>query len=193
MLLYFSFFYSLNVCNMKLGKAIKMLEILKYIHVNAKCKAPDLRDYLGIIHTNPPTKEEKELYALLNDLSKENYIQKIEIKRIGPGGAKYVFKISDAGSKMLAHLRDYKLLSRGVSFSELDEKAKELSLERMLRVWSSELFDIVLDTVETVMSDILKINFENFAFLNQKEVIEVVNLAVLNIRNRTSEIARAFF
>ena len=174
---------------MKLDKAIKMLEILKFIHINSKVKAPEVRNYLGIFHANPPNKEEKELYSILNDLSKGRYIEKNPIKRMGAGGAKFTFKITELGSSMLAHLRDYKLLSRGVSFSELDEKAKNLSLERMLRLYEPECFELIFDLVQKIPGEI----FENADFHTQQEIIEMINDSVLKIRNKTDEIARSFF
>jgi DNA-binding PadR family transcriptional regulator len=174
---------------MKIEKAIKMLEILKYIHVNSECKAPQIRDYLGILHKNPPEKDEKDLYAQLNNMSKDGYIEKVPITRLGPGGAKFVFKIMELGSKQLARLRDYKLLTRGVSFSELDEKAKEVSLERMLRVFSSESFDMVLDLLEYL----LKGQFADANIDIQKDAVDRINSVVFKIRNKTSEIAESFF
>ncbi len=174
---------------MKIEKAIQMLEILKYIHVNSECKAPQIRDYLGIVHKNPPEKDEKDLYAQLNSMSKDGYIEKIPIPRLGPGGSKFVFKITNLGSRQLAHLRDYKLLSRGVSFSELDEKAKEVSLERMLRVFSSESFDIILDLLEYL----LKGQFADADIDLQKDAIDRINGVVYRLRSKTSEIAESFF
>ena len=174
---------------MKLDKAIKMLEILKFIHINSKVKAPEIRDYLGLIHVNPPNKEEKELYSVLNDMAKGGYIEKIPIQRMGAGGAKFIFKIMELGSSMLAHLRDYNLLSRGVSFSELDEKAKDLSLERMLRLYEPECFELIFDSIQNITGGI----FDKADFQKQQSIIEIINDSVLKIRNKTYEIAKSFF
>ena len=90
---------------------------------------------------------------------------------------------------MLAHLRDYNLISRGVSFSELDEKAKDLSLERMLRLYEPECFELIFDLIQKINSEL----FDNADFQEQQGIIEIINESVLKIRNKTYEIARSFF
>jgi len=177
---------------MKLDKAIKVLEILKYIHVNSPCQAPEIRNYLGIVHENPPTKEEKDLYNIINDIHKGGFIEKIPIKRKGPGGAKYTIKIMDSGSTMLARIRDFELLTHGKSFSELDKKVQSLSLERMLRLFGSDVYNIIELTLERIIEDLLKIQFENIDYKKQNIVVGWINSAVEKIRDKASEIAMVF-
>jgi len=177
---------------MKLDRAIKVLEILKYIHVNSPCKAPEIRNYLGIVHENPPSKEEKDVYNVLNAINQGGFIEKIPIKRKGPGGPKYDFKISDAGSNMLARIRDYDLLTRGKSFSELDKKVQELSLERMMRLFGADIYDLIETALETIIEDLLKIQFENIDYKKQMIVVNTINEAVQSIQDKTKEIALIF-
>ena len=177
---------------MKLDRAIKVLEILKYIHVNSPCVAPEIRDYLGIVHENPPSKEEKNLYNVLNELHKGGHIEKIPIKRKGPGGPKFNFKISNNGSNMLARIRDYDLLTKGKSFSELDKKVQLLSLERMLRLFGSDIYNLIESALETIIEGLLNIPFENIDYKKQMGVIYTINGAVKSIQEKTSEIVTIF-
>ncbi len=177
---------------MKLDRAIKVLEILKYIHVNSPCIAPEIRNYLGIVHENPPSKEEKDIYNILNELHKGGYIEKISIKRKGPGGPKFNFKISDEGSNMLARIRDYDLLTKGKSFSELDKKVQLLSLDRIIRLFGSDIYNIIESALETVIEDLLKIQFENIDYKKQMIVVDTINEAVENISIKAREIATIF-
>ncbi|KKM86881.1 hypothetical protein LCGC14_1274540 [marine sediment metagenome] len=177
---------------MKLDRAIKVLEILKYIHVNSLCIAPEIRDYLGIVHESPPSKEEKGLYNILSELYRGGYIEKIPVKRKGPGGPKFNFKISNNGSNMLAHIRDYDLLTKGKSFSELDKKVQLLSLKRILRLFSSDIYNVIESALERIIGDLLKIQFEKFDYKMQMEVVDIINGAVKSIQERTSEIATIF-
>ncbi len=177
---------------MKLDRAIKVLEILKYIHVNSPCIAPEIRDYLGIIHERPPSKEEKDLYNVLSELHRGEYIEKIPIKRKGPGGPKFNFKISNDGSNMLARIRDYDLLTKGKSFSELDKKVQLLSLKRMLRLFGSDIYNVIESALETIIEDLLKIQFEKIDYKKQMEVVDIINGAVKSIQEKTSEIVTIF-
>jgi len=177
---------------MKLDRAIKVLEILKYIHVNSPCIAPEIRNYLGIVHENPPSKEEKDIYNILNELHKGGYIEKIPIKRKGPGGPKCNFKISDEGSNMLARIRDYDLLTKGKSFSELDKKVQLLSLDRIIRLFGSDIYNIIESALELVIEDLLKIQFENIDYKKQMIVVDTINDAVENISFKAREIATIF-
>ncbi len=177
---------------MKLDRAIKVLEILKYIHVNSPCIAPEIRDYLGIVHENPPSKEEKDLYNVLNELNRGGHIEKISIKRKGPGGPKFKLKISNGGSNMLARIRDYDLLTKGKSFSELDKKIQLLSLERILRLFGSDIYNVIESALETIIEDLFKIHVENIDYKKQMEVVDIINEAVKSIQEKTSEIATIF-
>ena len=122
-------------------------------------------------------------------MSKGGYIEKIPIKRLGAGGAKYIFKITESGSKQLARLRDYKLLTRGVSFSELDSKAKEMSLNRMVNVFKQESYDIIEDLIDYAT----KSKFDMAPYDIQKDIIDRINAAVKRITDKTNEIAESFF
>ncbi len=177
---------------MKLDRAIKVLEILKYIHVNSSCIAPEIRDYLGIVHKNPPSKEEKDLYNVLNELDRGENIEKMPIKRKGPGGPKFKLKISNKGSNMLARIRDYDLLTKGKSFSELDKKIQLLSLERILRLFGSDIYNVIESALETIIEDLFKISIENIDYKKQMEVVDIINRAVKIIQEKTSEIATIF-
>ena len=177
---------------MKLERAIKVLEILKYIHVNSPCIAPEIRDYLGIVHENPPSKKEKGLYNILSDLHRGGHIEKIPIKRKGPGGPKFNFKISSKGSHMLARIRDYDLLTKGKSFSELDKKVQLLSLNRMLVLFGSDIYNVIESALEMIIEDLFMIQVENFDYKKQMEVVDIINGAVKSIQEKTSEIATIF-
>ena len=102
------------------------------------------------------------------------------------------YKISDSGSNMLARIRDYDLLTRGKSFSELDKKVQSLSLERMMRLFGADIYDLIEATLETIIEDLLKIQFENIDYKKQMIVVNTINEAVKSIQDKTSEIALIF-
>ena len=135
--------------------------------------------------------------AITNKLEKEEFIYKVRVKKEGSTGAQFKIKLSEKGFSLLLQLKSRKILPERFPTKKVEplkpDDPKKKGLEKILRVYSGELFDIVLETVEKVIGDILKIQFENIPFQNQKEVVDTINLAVLNIRNKTSEIAELFF
>jgi len=93
---------------------------------------------------------------------------------------------------MLARIRDYDLLTRGKSFSELDKKVQELSLERMMRLFGADIYDLIETALETIIEDLLKIQFENIDYKKQMIVVNTINEAVQSIQDKTKEIALIF-
>jgi len=56
-----------------------------------------------------------------------------------------------------------------------------------------EVFDIILEAVERIVYDNLRIHFENIPFRIQKGVVDKINSAAEKIKTKTSQIAQLFF
>ena len=181
---------------MKIDKISRILTVLGYLLKNPYCTAPEIRDFLGITNESPLSKEEKRLYAMLTKMEKEGYIFKIPIKRRGSGGPQFKIKLSEKGFGVLTQLKSYRILPErfpSKQHERLRVEDKEEALDRILKVYSGEIFDLILDGFEEILHDILKIRFENVPFRFQQEVIDIVNETVQKIRERTSEISQIFF
>lgn len=182
---------------MKLEKLGKIFSILGFIVKNPFCEAPDIRDFLGIKHESKLSKEEKRLYSILNKLEREEYIYKIPIKRQGSGGAQFKIKLSEKGFSFLSQLKSNKILPERFPIIEVErlkeDDPKNKGLNRILNVYASEVYDIIEDTVEQVAEKVLFIHFENFGLTNQTKVVNMINTAVSEIRDRTEQIAKVFF
>ena len=170
----------------------RIFNILGFILNKPNCTAPEIRDYLGIKHKGALSNEEKQFYALLKKLEKEGYLFKISIQKKGSGGAQFRLRLSDMGFSFLSQIRSMKFFLTKYPSSDL-EKEKSDGLEKVTRVYASEVFDIILDAIERVVYDTLLIHFENLPFSSQKEVVDTVNNAAERIKNKTSEIAKIFF
>ncbi|KKK95079.1 hypothetical protein LCGC14_2676400, partial [marine sediment metagenome] len=80
----------------------------------------------------------------------------------------------------------------GKSFSELDKKIQLLSLERILRLFGSDIYNVIESALETIIEDLFKISIENIDYKKQMEVVDIINRAVKSIQEKTSEIATIF-
>ncbi|MBD3340326.1 MAG: hypothetical protein GF353_14525 [Candidatus Lokiarchaeota archaeon] len=186
---------------MKLEKILYILKILEFILSNPLCSAPEVRDFLGITHKKNLSKKEKRFYAILTKLENEGYISKIPIEKKGSGGAQFKIKISEKGIDFFSKLKAANILEKN-SLENIQEKYllvpkgddKPSNLEKILKVFSSEIFDIVLEEiVEKIMRDVIEIRFENIEFDKQQQIIDIINDSVRKISNRTFEIVNIFF
>lgn len=182
---------------MNLEKLGKIFRVMGFIVSNPYCEAPDVREFLGIAHEPDLSKEERELYSILSKLEREEYIYKLPIKREGSGGAQFKIKLSEKGFGFLTQLKSEKILPESFPIAEPEglneDDPKGEGLEKVLNVFSSEVYDIIEETIETIIADILLIKFENFGFKNQTKVINVINDSVKDIRDRVGQIAQIFF
>lgn len=172
-----------------LESIFKMFKILEYIISNPYCQAPEIRDFLGIIHLSNPNKEEKEFYKLLSKLNNDGYISKVPIKKKGSGGAQFNLIILKTGAELLSRLKDFfskKLEDKG---QYPDLKAKQIVLGSMLRVFSSESVDVIEDLVR----DLLGESFNDASYKIQQEIIDKINKSVEKIRDKALEITKSFF
>ncbi|MFO8017242.1 MAG: hypothetical protein R6U96_01285 [Promethearchaeia archaeon] len=182
---------------MNLEKLGKIFRVMGFIVSNPYCEAPEIRDFLGIDHKSDLSKAERELYSILSKLEREEYIHKLPIKREGSGGAQFKIKLSEKGFGFLSQLKSQKILPEHFPTKEPEglskDDPKREGLEKVLNVFSSEIYDIIEDTVDEIIADILLIQFENFGYKNQTKVINAINDSVKDIRDRAAQIAQIFF
>ena len=174
---------------MNLEKIIKTFTLLEFISSNPNCRAPDIRDFLGIIHHSQPDKKEKEFYQILSNLNKEGYVLKLPIKKLGSGGAHFALTITGKGKDLMNSIQKFsskKLKDKG-KYSE--DRTKNIMLDSMLRLFSSESFDVIFDLIQ----EITEHAFDNFQIQEQEELINKINEAVSKISNKASEITESFF
>jgi len=178
---------------MDLEKILKRFTILEYISTNSNCRAPEIRDFLGIIHSSNPSKEEKEFYQILNKLDQDGYALKLPIRKVGSGGAHFALILTGKGQKLLTQLKDFssKELRDKKRFS--DVKSKSIVLSSMITVFSGEVFDIILDLIQEVMGEEFDIDFDSLVIDQQNEIIDKINGSLLKVRDRVSQIAQSFF
>lgn len=202
---------------MKLEKTSIMLNILGYVLANPYCSVPEIRDFLirdfldlkqqpknqklgekrfyKVMSKDQKKREEKDLYRIIGNLEKERYIFKLPVKKKkGSGGVQFKLKLSEEGFGLLVQLKSNKILPEKFPTNKRESfPEKEIGLNKVLNVYSGEVYDIVEATVEKILLDLLKIHFENISFPHQTEVVNTINRAVEKITEKTSEIAQLFF
>ena len=151
---------------MKLENLFKTIQVLRYIKVNPECIVPDMRDSLGIIHSNPPSQEEKDLYKIISTLSNKNYIQKISFEKRKLGGPHFCLAITELGISFFNQLG---LSADLIPSSEKEKIMKELETEQRLLIHETlkgkvskpqaikiapELTDALINGLKSFLSDI---------------------------------------
>lgn len=174
---------------MNLEKFLKTFTILEYISQNPNCRAPDIRDFLGIIHTPNPNKEEKGFYQILSNLRKDAYILKLKIKKFGSGGAHFALSMTGKGKELLTQIEHFSSKSLKDKGRYPEDKSRNIMLDSMLRLFSSETVDVIFDLIQGIMGD----EFDDAPIQYQEEVINKINESVSKISNKASEIAKSFF
>ena len=118
-----------SIFDMKLENLFKTIQVLRYMKENPECIVPDMRETLGIIHSNPPTQEEKDLYKIISTLTKKNYIEKIPIKKRELGGPHFSLTITELGIDFFDQLG---LSTDVLPTSEKEKIMKELEVNQRL-------------------------------------------------------------
>lgn len=174
---------------MNLEKFLKTFTILEYISQNPNCRAPDIRDFIGIMHTSNPNSEEKSFYQTLDKLKKDGYILKLDIKKFGSGGAHFALSITAKGQQLLNQFKLFSSKSLKDKGRYPEDKSKNIMLDSMLRLFSSETVDVIFDMIQEIMGD----EFDDAHIQYQEEVIRKINESVSRISNKASEITKSFF
>ncbi len=101
------------------------IRVLKYISDRPKCSIPQIRDKFTIRHSNPPTREKKDLYKVISYLHNFRFINKIRNEKISSGGAHYYLETTKKGQIKILSLREvfHDILE---DYSVLEEKKKIL-------------------------------------------------------------------
>ncbi len=128
------------------------IQVLKYVSDHSNCTIPQVRDALGIPHTSPPNREEKDLYKVISSLADSRHIIKKKIAPISSGGAHFHLKSTQRGSFMITSFRTVfsNILEDYSAFDKIKDKESEdpedllikfsISLKRVLE---SSLHDII--------------------------------------------------
>ncbi len=174
---------------MNLEKIFRTFTILEFISSNPNCSAPDVRDFLGIIHSTIPSKEEKGFYRILTDLDKMGFILKLSIKKLGSTGSHFALIITGKGKEILSQLKHYSSKNLKDKGRYSDDKKRKIILDSMLKIFSRESFDIIFNLIQ----EITGVSFEYETIQQQEEIIKKVNETVSKISNRASEITESFF
>ena len=164
---------------MDLKTIVRIFNIFGFVLNKPNCTAPEIRTFLGIKHEPNLSKEEKRFYALLTKLDKEGYIFKQMVKKKGSGGAQFRVQLSEKGFSFLSEIKSNKFFFSTFnkdSFDLLLEREKEFGLELILRIFSSELVDILENLVATIMKEVLGIDFfKDINYAKQVQIIKFIN------------------
>ncbi|MHA1292311.1 MAG: hypothetical protein ACTSQJ_06550 [Promethearchaeota archaeon] len=90
---------------MKFKNFLLATKVIKYIIDNPRCTVPQIRDSFDIMHSNPPSLEEKDLYKVIRYLERAELIEKINNTKIRPGGAHFFLRVSQNGSRAYLSLK----------------------------------------------------------------------------------------
>ena len=121
---------------MKLESLFKTIQVLRYIKEHPQCIVPDMRETLDIIHSDPPTQEEKDLYKIISTLTQKNYVEKIPFTKRELGGAHFSLTLTTLGEAFFNQL--------GLSTDFVPSTEKEKMLEELKR----EQRLIILETLK---------------------------------------------
>ncbi len=114
---------------MKLENLFKTIQVLRYIKENPECVVPNMRDTLGIIHSDPPSQEEKDLYKIISTLSKQEYIEKVPFEKRELGGPHFSLTLTKVG---IAFFNQLGLSADLIPSSEKEKVIEELAIEQRL-------------------------------------------------------------
>ncbi len=174
---------------MNLEKLIKSFTVLEFISSNPNCRAPDIRDFLGILHTTKPNKEEKEFYQILTILDRDGYVLKLPIVKLGSAGAHFSLSVTAKGKELLTQIENFSSKSLKDKGRYPEDKSRNIMLDSMLRLFSSESVDVIFDLIQEIMGE----EFDNAHIQYQEELINKINETVSKISNKASEITKSFF
>jgi len=108
---------------MKLENLMTLIQVLKYIKEHPKCVVPDMKEAFGIIYSNPPSQDEKDIYKVISTLHKKNYIQKIPFETRELGGPHFSLSITELGKNLFNQV--------GISSELLPHSEKEKILDSL--------------------------------------------------------------
>ena len=114
---------------MNLEKLIKSFTILEFISSNPNCRAPDIRDFLGILHTTKPNNEEKEFYQILTILDRDGYVLKLPIVKLGSGGAHFSLSVTAKGKELLTQIENFSSKSLKDKGRYPEDKSRNIMLD----------------------------------------------------------------
>ena len=119
---------------MRMESMFKIIEILKYIRESPNIDVPNIRDLLGITHSDPPSQKEKTLYKLVSMLSKQGYIEKKYFKKRELGGAHFSLNITQLGLNFFNKLS---ISTDSLDHSERTKLMEKLESSIRLVIWST--------------------------------------------------------
>lgn len=141
---------------MKFDNFFLALQILKGISGNPQCTIPDVRDALGIIHENPPTQEEKDLYKVVGYLEDMDLINKEKNDEIESKGAHYHLTITRKGSNLVENMKN--MFGEKVSIDVFDLASAIGSSKGDIRVddLKMEFYVLARNTLDELTRQILE-------------------------------------
>ena len=191
---------------MNLKDFFQMFKILEFVSSNPNCTAPEIRDFLGIIHYTTPSPDEKKFYYILNKLEKEGYIYRVYIKKIGSAGPQFSLTISAKGAELVSQLKQFSALGIKEKKPYPEKKSKKIMLDSMVKVFVSEAATEILERVQEIIAVLYPIHiglerkemtkeeiFENITTIEQqKTIVNMINDLVNVLGVKTGEIANSF-
>ncbi|MHA1148787.1 MAG: hypothetical protein ACTSR8_11165 [Promethearchaeota archaeon] len=135
-----------------------IIKILRFIDKYPKCIVPNIRDSFGIAHSEPPSKEEKNLYKIISSLSAQGMIEKRKIKKREPGGAHFYLVLKDLGSKFLTQIgisQEKSSAQREDQFEKLEASIR-LAIRTILsgKVSKPEMVELVGELSSAILKEI---------------------------------------
>ncbi len=82
-------------------KILSIIKMIRFIEENPNCSVPYIRDHYGIVHSDPPSIEEKNLYKIITLLDNYGYIKKIYFKIRVIGGARFSLNLTESGKEFI--------------------------------------------------------------------------------------------
>jgi len=108
---------------MIIEKILGIAGILRFLKQKLDCTIPEIRDFLGIPYSNPPSRDLKKLYNNITFLEKCGYLEKKSIEEKEKGGAHYSLDLTLSGKAFLNQL--------GTSKSNLSPLERKDALEKL--------------------------------------------------------------
>ena len=124
---------------MNFTNIIKAKEFFDFIDAHPRCTPPEVKAEFKVPTSKPPTKEEVAFYRILDQLHRQEFVKKINIKSKTPGGPKFLLSSTQKGktefSKISVKENENSISAQGIkdkflSFSEENQNfLEELSQE----------------------------------------------------------------
>ena len=174
---------------MKFDNFFQATRVLKYILFNPNCTIPQIRDYFGVKHSNPPSSEEKNLYKLISYLDNSGFIVKKDSASILHRGAHYFLKGTQKGSQTIKKFKKcFSEIPLNFAFQSFDLSEKDkVKIEELSTDFSKFSYGILNSLMQGLLDE-LTLDARRFLRSKRPKINKIIEKCHMRFRDKVSNI-----